>query len=65
VVELRAVIAPDGSVWELTVAPGKGHPFLIPTALESVKRWVYQPSTADGQPAEVETTIQVNFRLGR
>jgi hypothetical protein len=47
------------------VPPGKGHPFLIPAALESVKHWIYQPPTADGQPTAAETTIQVNFRLGR
>jgi len=63
VVQLHAIIGSDGTVWELTVSPDKGHPFLIPAAIDTVKRWVYEPITADGTPVEVETTIVVNFQF--
>lgn len=65
VVELHAVVAPDGSIWELTAAPGKGHPFLVPAALDAVKQWVYDPLILNGKRLAVETTIEVNFRINR
>jgi periplasmic protein TonB len=41
-----------------------GHPLLVPAALEAVKTWVYQPTLLNGQPVEVETTVDVNFPPG-
>jgi periplasmic protein TonB len=40
-----------------------GHPLLIPSALEAVKQWVYQPTLLDGETVGVETEIDVNFIL--
>ena len=41
-----------------------GHPMLTQSALEAVRQWKYRPYLLNGEPVEVETTIQVNFNLG-
>jgi TonB family protein len=40
-----------------------GHPMLAPAAIDAVKQWRYRPYEKDGEPADVETTVQVNFKL--
>jgi protein TonB len=62
-VELHAIIGTDGRIRELAAIGG--HPLLIPAALEAVRQWVYRPTALNGRPVEVETTITVNFILGR
>ncbi len=37
---------------------------LTHAALEAVKQWKYKPYYLNGEPVEVETTINVNFTLG-
>lgn len=61
-VNLRSIIAKDGTVQYLEVL--EGHPFLAKAALEAVRQWRYQPTLLNGEPVEVVTTIAVNFRLG-
>ena len=58
---LQAVISKDGSIQGLKVV--SGHPMLAPAALEAVKQWKYKPYFLNGEPVEVETTINVNFTL--
>jgi TonB family protein len=60
-VRLHAIIATDGSVEELEVI--SGHPLLIQSALDAVRKWRYAPTTLNGQPVEVDTTIDVFFSL--
>ncbi|HLW76589.1 MAG TPA: energy transducer TonB, partial [Bryobacteraceae bacterium] len=60
-VRLKAIIAADGTVKDLTVI--SGHPLLIPAALAAVKQWVYRPTILNGTPIEVDTDIDVNFTL--
>lgn len=60
-VVLHAVIGTDGAVQGLELV--SGHPFLAPAALEAVKQWKYRPYLLNGVPAEVQTTINVNFIL--
>ena len=59
---LQAVISKSGVVENLHAV--SGHPMLIPAAVEAVKQWRYKPYYLNGEPVEVETTIQVNFTLG-
>ncbi|HVP43106.1 MAG TPA: TonB family protein [Terriglobales bacterium] len=59
---LQAVISKAGVVENLRAV--SGHPMLIPAAVEAVKQWRYKPYFLNGEPVEVETTIQVNFTLG-
>jgi len=62
-VELEAVIGTDGRLAEIHVK--RGHPLLVPAAIDAVKQWVYKPTYLNGDPVEVSTTIMVNFILGR
>jgi len=61
-VKLEAVISKDGTIENLTVV--SGHPLLIQSALDAVRRWRYQPTMLNGVPVEVVTTVDVNFTLG-
>jgi len=58
-VRLSAVIGRDGTIEQLVVL--SGHPLLIPSALEAVKQWVYQPTELNGSPVEVVTEIIISF----
>ncbi|MDE3166896.1 MAG: energy transducer TonB, partial [Acidobacteriota bacterium] len=62
-VRLAAIISKDGTIQDLKVI--SGHPLLIPSALEAVKQWVYQPTLLNGEPVEVSTQIDVNFTLSQ
>jgi len=60
-VELRAIIAKDGTVRELEVVSGNG--ILAQAALAGVREWRYRPTLLSGNPVEVETRITVTFTL--
>jgi protein TonB len=57
------LISREGTNEELKVV--SGHPLLVPSALEAVKQWAYQPTLLNGEPVEVETDIAVNFILSQ
>jgi protein TonB len=61
-VRLEAIIATDGRIQSLRVV--SGHPLLVPAAIAAVSQWRYQPTLLNGEPAEVQTEIHVNFILG-
>ena len=60
-VRLHAIIAKDGSVQQLEVVAG--HPLLVQSALDAVRQWRYRPTLLNGEPVEVDTTIDVIFSL--
>jgi protein TonB len=60
-VQLRAIIAKDGSIDNLQSV--NGHPLLVPAAMEAVKQWRYRPYILNGEPLEVETVVIVNFHM--
>ena len=62
-VVLQATISKAGTIENLRVASGP--PMLQQAALDAVKTWLYRPYLLDGQPVEVETTVNVIFTLGR
>jgi protein TonB len=62
-VVLQALIGKDGTIQNLHVI--SGHPMLTNAALAAVKEWQYKPYYLNGEPVEVETTINVNFTLGQ
>ena len=62
VVRLKAVISSDGRVESLTTISGS--PMLVPAAIAAVKQWVYRPTFLNGKAVQVDTEIDVNFRLG-
>ena len=61
-VRLHAIIAKDGSVIQLEIV--QGHPLLVQSALDAVRQWRYQPTLLNGEPVEVDTTVDVVFSLG-
>ena len=60
-VHLSATIGGDGTVQELTVLDGP--PELTQAAMDAVKQWVYKPTLLNGNPVQVQTTIDINFTL--
>jgi protein TonB len=60
-VRLHAIISKDGSVQQLEVLAG--HPLLVQAALDAVRQWRYRPTLLNGEPVEVDTTIDVIFSL--
>jgi periplasmic protein TonB len=63
VVHLAAVIAKDGTIQELHSLGGPA--LLIQAAMDAVKTWIYKPTLLNGEPVQVETTIDVNFTLNQ
>jgi protein TonB len=63
VVHLAAIIAKDGTIQELHSLGGPA--LLIQAAMDAVKTWVYKPTMLNGEPVQVETTIDVNFTLNQ
>lgn len=64
-VMMRAVISKYGEPLNVEVINTDVHPGLAKAALESVRRWRYQPTLLNGQPVEVITTVDVNFELAQ
>ena len=62
-VELRAIIATDGTIQSLQVV--SGDPGFYQSALAAVAQWRYKPTYLNGQPVEVETNISVIYNLAQ
>ncbi|MGB6974110.1 MAG: TonB family protein [Terracidiphilus sp.] len=60
-VVLQAKISTAGTIENLRVVSGPD--LLRQAALDAVKTWIYRPYVLNGKPVEVETTVQVEFRL--
>jgi protein TonB len=60
-VRLHAIISKSGTVESLEVI--SGHPLLVRAALDAVQQWKYKPTQLNGEPVEVDTTIDVIFSL--
>jgi protein TonB len=60
-VELRAVIAIDGSIQSLQVV--SGDPLFLRSATDAVSQWRYRATVLNGQPVEIETYITVIYTL--
>jgi periplasmic protein TonB len=61
-VVLQATIAKDGTIQNLRVI--NGPPMLQQAAMDAVRSWRYKPYLLNGEPVEVETTVNVIFSLG-
>jgi protein TonB len=60
-VELQAAISRSGTIENPRVVSGPT--LLQQAAIDAVKQWRYRPYLLNDQPVEVETTINVDFRL--
>jgi TonB family protein len=56
-----ALIGTDGLVRDLHTI--SGHPLLVPTAIDAVKKWVYRPTILNGSAVEVTAEVDVDFTL--
>jgi protein TonB len=61
-VVLHAIISKEGTIQELQYISGP--PLLMKSAMDAVKEWRYKPTQLNGEPVEVDTTIDVVFTLG-
>jgi protein TonB len=62
-VTLRALIGRDGRIHDLSVVSWPS-PSLIGAAMRAVSQWEYKPYLLNGEPVEVDTTINVVFNIG-
>ena len=62
-IELQATISKTGTIENLRVI--RGPDMLRQAAIDAVKTWRYRPYLLNGQPVEVETTVDVIFKLER
>jgi periplasmic protein TonB len=62
-VELRAVIATDGTIQSLQVVGGD--PLFYQSALEAVRQWRYRPTVLNGDAVEIDTFITVIYSMQR
>ena len=62
-VVLKAVISKEGTIEQLAVVSGPEE--LRAASLDAVKEWRYKPYLLNGDVTEVETTITVNYNLGK
>jgi periplasmic protein TonB len=60
-VVLQATISKSGTIENLRVISGPA--MLQQAALDAVKTWRYRPYLLDGVPVEVETAVNVEFKL--
>ena len=62
-VELRAIIATDGTIQSLRVV--SGDPLFYQSALDAVSQWKYRPTVLNGEPVEIDTFITVIYNIER
>ena len=60
---LHATIGKDGKIYDLHVILSPS-PLLSDSAKEAVSHWEYKPYLLNGEPVEVETTVNVIYTLG-
>ena len=60
-VELRAIIATDGTIQSLEIVGGD--PIFFLSAKEAVSQWRYRPTILNGQPVEIDTHITVIYTM--
>jgi protein TonB len=60
-VVLQATIGKDGLMENVRVV--NGPPLLQQAALDAVRQWTYKPYLLNGEPVEVETTVNVVFAI--
>lgn len=60
---LQAAISKSGTIENLRVMSGPA--MLQQAAMDAVRTWRYRPYLLNGEPVEVETTVNVVFTMGR
>ena len=60
-VVIDAVIDVQGNVVEMQVV--SGHPLLVPSAVDALRKWKYQPTILNDEPVPVQLMVTIKFRL--
>lgn len=60
-VRINVTVAADGSVDRLVLAEGSGNRHLDRAALDTVRRWRFQPATRNGQPVAADILVPIVF----
>ncbi|CAM2069665.1 Energy transducer TonB [Sulfidibacter corallicola] len=62
---LQGVFRADGRIEGLEVIRtlGRGRYGFEDAALRAVRRWKYKPGKVNGEPADVQVTLRINFRI--
>jgi len=60
-VRLHIIVGVDGDVKQTELV--SGHPLLAQAAIDAVRKWRYQPALLNGEPVEVDSTVDVLFSL--
>jgi len=62
IVLLTGVVTKQGNLTDIEIIASPD-PLLGDSAVDAIRQWTYKPYLIDGQPAEVDTSIAVNYRL--
>jgi hypothetical protein len=62
-VVFHTIISKQGSINSFSVLSGPA--MLVPVARTAVKRWIFRPWLANGEPVEVDTTIELPTESGK
>jgi protein TonB len=62
-VRFVVVIGKEGHIVTETLI--SGNPWLVQTAVEALRRWVYQPTLANGRQVDVVTEVRLEFKPGQ
>jgi TonB family protein len=62
-VVLQAIISKEGVPQSLTVQNAGTNQEFIDAAMAAVRQWRFRPTTLNGEPIEVVTTVQIDFKL--
>lgn len=63
--QLSFVVGKDGKTSDVEVINSSGSRWFDKQAISSIKRWSYEPATANGEVIEqCRTTVQLDFRMG-
>jgi TonB family protein len=62
-VYVEGIIGRDGRVRDAKAVGGAPFPALRAAAVDAVRQWTYSVTTFNGQPVEVQVSVQVLFRL--
>ena len=60
-VVLHVIVGKEGDVQSVNLV--SGHPMLVPPAIEAVRQWKYKPFLLNGEPIEVDTTVQIDVKI--
>jgi len=62
-VHLHIIVSKEGKVQYVELV--SGHEILAKAAVEAVRKWEYKPVFLNGEPVEVDTTVDVIFSLNQ